>query len=199
MSETPPKARDEIGPASADAEDAPRVYEAKIRAEYDDADSAAGATAPSWSGDPLAGVLVVKGQPGPAERAGEPPFTGEDGEALRKALGALGMPAAFLGVYAGGTSIDAKAAEERLAVQIASADPAVVIAADGTAAQIVARVLGIAAPPFGRVVDADGRMFVALEGFEKALADEAAKKRAWQQLKSLREGARSEGRAAGKA
>ncbi|MDR3136863.1 MAG: hypothetical protein LBU07_05590 [Coriobacteriales bacterium] len=48
---------------------------------------------PYLQGDSLGDVLVLKGRPGPAEDARQPPFSGADGPALHTALVALGWKA----------------------------------------------------------------------------------------------------------
>lgn len=164
------------------------MYDAKVRAELADADYAAGLTAPSWSGVPLASIVAVKGVPGEAERAGEPVLSGADGEALRKALAALGEDTELLAVLS--RSAKPEGDRERLRVQLASADPSVVIALDAAAAADVSEAFGVGGLPFGEPVRLAGTVLLAVDGLEESLGDESRKKRVWRQLQSLR-GARS--------
>ncbi len=139
---------------------------------------------PTPRGAPDGRVLLVKGEPSERDLAAGEAMAGRDGEALDSAFEALGWGAdALLRVCAGPLGA------ERLRAVVEAADPDVVVALDPQAAGHVASSLGLEALEAGRLVTASGRRVLAVEPFERALADEAVKRRVWAQLKSLaREG-----------
>ncbi|MDZ4168706.1 MAG: uracil-DNA glycosylase family protein [Coriobacteriia bacterium] len=162
-------------------------YEAKARAELAAADALApGADTVRWSGDPLASVVVVKGSPGPAEACGGPALSGADGEALHKALEALGWdpPLAFMTLSSPISGLDDGARAARLRLQVEAIDPRVVIALDAVAADDLARAFEIPSLKAGSPVVSDGRRIVVLSGFEASLGDERLKRTVWRELKA---------------
>ncbi len=163
------------------------LHEARARAELAAADALCpGADTVAWSGDLLAEVVLVKGMPGPSEAAGDAALSGADGEAILKALAALGWDPqqVFATVSRPQAGLDPARCAQRVHAQIEAIDPQVVVALDPIAAADVATGLGV--PPLhpGREVRIGGRRIVALEGFESVLSDESAKRRVWTQLKT---------------
>jgi hypothetical protein len=141
------------------------------------------------AGCPETLVLVIKGQAGAAEAGGGKPFSGPDGEALDKALSALGWSAGgWLGVLLTAPGLEPLSAEQlRLLCEIV--DPLLIIALDEVARQSLRE--AFARPRPGLAADFEpgarsqmlGRVFVSVDGFESSLADQAAKQRCWAQLK----------------
>jgi hypothetical protein len=155
------------------------------------------------SGSPLAVVLVVKGQPGVAETAGQPPFAGVDGEALAKALLALGWgedrkavhsnltDAAALGVLLRPVgALPLTALELRELIEIV--DPVTVVALDQAARTALVEAFSSSESGFlaefssGTAQMVLGRRFVSVDGFEASLADSHKKQLAWAQLKQAK-------------
>jgi len=165
-----------------------RIYEAKVLAEL----TAATAAEPveprgdrSWSGDPLARTMLVKGEPGPAERAGGEVLSGEDGDAARKALAALGLlEHGLFATLSRPAASDPQARVSRLLRQVEAVDPRVLVALDATAAEDVAAALGIRLE-VGRPQHHRGRVVLAVDDFAASLADEDRKRRVWLQLRTL--------------
>ncbi|HET6352180.1 MAG TPA: hypothetical protein VFG89_08635 [Coriobacteriia bacterium] len=175
-------ARADESPEKLDA-----LYAAKASAEVAAADRLApGSDTVASSGALIAEVALVKGLAGPAEASGGRALSGADGEALAKALAALGHnpEAAFRTLSRPDSSVDADARAARLRGQLEAVDAPLVIALDAQAAEDVAAAFGIPVPPFGTAVVACGRRIVAIDGFEASLEDEGAKKRVWQQLRA---------------
>lgn len=165
------------------------LYEAKVRAELAEADQLLpGADRVAWSGAVLADVVVVKGLDGPAEASGGEALSGADGEALAKALHALGWPqgVSFHTVSRPIPGCDEGAVVRRLRLQIEAVDPALLIALDAQAADDVARAFGVKRPKFGEALTVNGRRFVAVDGFEDSLVDESHKRRVWKHLQAAR-------------
>lgn len=163
------------------------LFEAKVRAELALADAAApGSDTVRWSGEVLASVAAVKGRPGPAEASGGAALSGADGDALIRALEALGWapPVAFATLSRPADGIDESALTERLRLQIEAVDPRVVIALDEVAAADLSTAFGIRSLDVGEAVMASGRRFVAVGGLEAALGDERTKRMVWRQLKN---------------
>lgn len=162
------------------------LHEARAAAELAAADAVApGSDRVAWRGSLLAGVMLVKGLPGPAEASGGAAMSGADGEALGKALEALGWCGtdAFFTLSRPDPDIDAVRRAERLRLQAETVDPQVVVALDTEAAVDLAHAFGLPGLKPGRVAVAGGRRLVAVDGFEASLGDERAKRRVWMQLK----------------
>lgn len=162
-----------------------QAYRAKARAELERADAIApGAVA--WWGDELAEIVAVKGLASEADLEAGRAGAGEE-EPLRKALDVLGLAgsAVLFTVARPGARISARRVRARLALQVESVDPRIVLALDAEAAVAIAEALGTQPLPPGRPVTRQGRLYVALDGFEASLGDEARKKRVWAQLKAL--------------
>lgn len=173
------------------------AYEAKARAELDDADALLGlrlgARSKSahgsrmWSG-PVLGprIAFVIATPAPA--------AGPDGlldattaDAAFKAADALGAgPAGAFTIAsrpAGSGSATARARRLRLAIE--AVDPLVVIALDAAAAADVAAAFGLDGLPVGCPARAAGRVLGSAGEFAGSLTDAAAKARAWSAMKAI--------------
>jgi len=165
------------------------LFVARAKAELAAADALApGSDAVAPSGALLAEVAAVKGLAGPAEATGGAALTGPDGEALRKALEALGWDPAsiFATLSRVEPGMAAERRSDRLRIQIEAVDPRLVLALDAEAAADVAEAFGIAEPGFGESVRILGRRIVAVDGLEASLSDPARKRRVWEQLKAAK-------------
>lgn len=161
---------------------------AKVRAELALADDGLPEAAVGmWAGDLFPAVALVKGEPGAAERAGGAVLGGADGEAVVKALTALGMDGAGIWrtLSRPAPEVLPERAAARLSLQLAAVDPTIVIALDATAAFDAAAALEVVVPPFGVPVAARGVVLLAVDGFEASLADEGRKREIWRQLRGL--------------
>ncbi|MBE0417952.1 MAG: hypothetical protein IBX63_09330 [Coriobacteriia bacterium] len=164
------------------------IYAEKALAEFAAADRVApGSDGVKWSGDLFAEVVLVKGEPGPAEVSGGAALSGPDGVAARKALETLGFDqdSVFATVAHPEAGIDPDLLRERLVIQVEAVDPTVVVALDATATAEVAAAFSLGALPYGTGVRAGGRTFVAVDGLEASLADERAKRRVWRQMQAI--------------
>ncbi len=174
-----------------EAPDLEGIYAAKIHADLIEAEQILGLTGDGcFVGSMFAQVMLVKGIPGPAESTGGKPFSGVDGEAVHKALTALGFdPANSFKTLArpSGNAHPDDAVASRLRLQIEAVDPFWIFALDRTAATDVALALGIDVPGFGRPVHIRDRVVLAVDGFEEALGDESRKRVIWGQLRKVTE------------
>ena len=164
-------------------------FVARAKAELAAADALApGSDAVPTDGALFAEVVAVKGLAGPAEATGGAALSGADGEAVRKALAALGWdPQAVLGTLSRPEpGIPAERRADRLRLQIEAVDPALVLALDAEAAVDVAEAFGIATPAFGAQVRVLGRRVVAVDGMEASLAEPARKARVWRQMQAAK-------------
>jgi hypothetical protein len=169
-------------------EELAEAYAARVAAELVRADSELpGSDSVAASGDASASVLLVKGEPGPAEIGGGRALAGADGEAIAKALGALGRDAAD--TYAVLSRPVTDPPQERVTARlrriIEVCDPRWVVALDPRAAHDVALALGMDPPPPGEPTIGIGRTVLALDGLEASLADDSLKRKVWSQLKAL--------------
>lgn len=177
------------GPADTEAslERLDELFREKARAEVDAAERlVSGADVVRGQGDLLADVLLVKGDPGPADTAKKRALAGEDGVAIGRALDALGMSRAR---YAMCTRVGA-AGKKRLArvrLLAEAIDPRIVILLDVQAAEDFAAAFGLEAPSPGVVTRMLGRDVLAVDGFEASLADEKRKRVVWTQLRALKQ------------
>lgn len=144
------------------------------------------------AGNAFSQVLLLKGEP---EKASAELLSGEDGAALRAALGALGyVPEDWVGlssVSADGTML----VPGTLRLAIATLDPNTVIALDEPAAAALREAfaeelaslesLEEATLQPGFVARVLGMRFIALGGFEESLSDTKAKQRMWARLKQV--------------
>ncbi|MDY0088115.1 MAG: hypothetical protein RBS78_06185 [Coriobacteriia bacterium] len=164
-----------------------QLYHAKIRAELAAADKMApGSDAVACAGDLFAEVFVAKGEPGPAEASGGAALSGPDGEAVRKALAALGFDpdSVYATLVRPAAGIDETLLLTRLRAQVEAIDPWLVLALDGVAAADIAGAFGLGKLAFGKRILAGGREFVAVDGLEASLIDVRAKRRVWSQLQA---------------
>lgn len=162
-------------------------HEARVKAELAAADAMLpGSDAVPSTGARFASLVAVKGLPGPAEASGKAAMSGADGEAVRKALSALGWDtdSLFYVLSRPGSSTDAPRRAARLRLQIEAVDPEFVLAVDAEAAADVAEALGLEHARFGMLQRVGGRRILACDGLEASLTDASRKKRVWSQLKS---------------
>jgi hypothetical protein len=163
-----------------------RLYREKARAEIAAADrEVRGASAVAYSGDELADVLLVTGVPSAADAEAGRALAGAAGEAIGKALDALGLSPrrGALSSRAGSGSGPARA--RRLSLAIEAVDPRVVVALDADAAADLARAFDVPALAPGAPVTVRGRVALATDDFAASLGDERAKRRVWRELKAL--------------
>lgn len=162
------------------------LHEGRAKAELAAADRLApGSDRVPPRGALLAEIAVVKGLPGPAEATGGAAMSGADGEALRKALEALGWAegGVFYTLSRPEPGMEPERAADRLRLQLESVDPRVIVALDTEAAADLAEAFGCAPPAPGAPVRVLGRQLVAVSGFETSLSDPKAKQRVWAELK----------------
>jgi hypothetical protein len=162
-------------------------HEARARAELTAADAQVpGSDTVPWAGALIAQIVVVKGLAGPAEAAGGPALSGADGEAVTKALEALGWPAdtAFFTLSRPEPTASPESIAARIRGHIEAVDPIVVVALDAEAAEDVARAFGLRRLAAGETVTVAGRRVVAVDAFEAALSDETQKRKVWTQLRA---------------
>jgi uracil-DNA glycosylase len=175
------------GSAACSAEELRSLFEKKARAELAEADRLVpGADAVLWRGSLLPQLALVKGLPGPAEASGQPALSGADGEAVDKALIALGHdPAtAFRMLSRPLPDADFATCAERLRLQIEAVDPLLVIALDAIAGEDLSRAFGLSRLRFGDRVTVSGRDLVAIDGLEASLVEPSSKRRVWNQLRA---------------
>lgn len=163
------------------------LHEARALAELSAADALVpGSDAVAWRGALMASVVVVKGLPGPAEASGKPALSGADGDAVQKALAALGHDPAtvFYTLTRPVSGSDERHRIARLRLQLEAVDPELVVAVDADALADLATALGFQVPKFGIAITAGGRRIVACDGLEASLSDSKHKLRVWAQLKA---------------
>jgi hypothetical protein len=174
-------------PAKPTPEQLLREFEDRAAAELTAADALApGSDAVAWRGALLARVAVVKGMPGPAEASGGTALSGADGEAVTKALVALGYDAdeVFFTLSRPEIGLEPAPRAERLRIHMEAVDPELILGLDAEAAADLAEAFGIAAPRFGTATRVLGRRVVVVDGLERSLGDERLKRRVWHQLKA---------------
>ncbi len=153
------------------------------------------------AGNACSPIVLVKGDLDDAERAGGELAAGPDGAALRKALGAIGYAPEDFCVLASvaGTGDGAVATGEGLPCELfreaLEAFTEAVLLLDDRAADTMRETYAdmlVAIDDFdtamlkpGLVAHVQGRRVLALDGFEAALTDKAAKQRMWAYIKQL--------------
>ena len=160
-----------------------RLYVEKTRAELDDLTSLGIVVV----GNAFSSVLLVKGQPGEAERAGGSLLSGADGTALRAALLKLGYaPEDWCGM-ACWLKTGEQLSPEQLRLAVATLDPATLVACDLTAAELVrnAYLDGLLGLELGRVSMVRGMRVLNLGDFEAALQSMDTKQVMWARLKQI--------------
>jgi hypothetical protein len=163
------------------------LFLARAQAELAAADSAApGSDAVAWRGALMAQVAAVKGLAGPAEASGGSAMEGADGEALLKALEALGWERdeVFFTLSRPEPGLDGAVLTDRLRLQIEAVDPELVLALDADAAVDLAEAFGVEPLLPGVPMRVLGRRLLAVDGFEASLGNEKRKRAAWEQLKA---------------
>lgn len=144
------------------------------------------APAAAWTGDPMAAVALVKGVPGPAEVSGGDVLSGPDGEAVAKALAALGYSGTVFATLSRSDGAHAsEGAPVRLREQIEAVEPDLVIALDGAAAEDLSIAFGCPLLEPGHPLRVPGRTLLALSGMEASLGDEQRKAAVWAEFRSL--------------
>jgi CheY-like chemotaxis protein len=165
------------------------LHESRARAELTAADALApGSDRVMWRGALLAEVAVVKGLPGPAEATGGAALSGADGDAITKALEALGWgpERVFFTLSRPEPGMDPTRAADRLRLQLEAIDPLAIVALDAEAAADLVQAFGCEPLVPGVASRVLGRSLVALSGFEAALAEPKAKQRVWGELKAAK-------------
>ena len=166
-----------------------RAYLDKAAAEID----ALVARGVVMGGNAFSQVLLVKGEPSEAERAGAEPLSGADGKALRASLARLGYAPEdwewMLGADESGAPLDPALAR----AAVCALDPAILICCDEAAAGVLREAyadelseiesLEEALLVPGVVSRVLGMRVLNLGGFEAALADPHEKQVMWARLK----------------
>lgn len=147
-------------------------------------------------GNAFSSVLLVKGDPGEAERAGGELLSGKDGTALHAALQALGYaPEDWVAMATWGSR--GEVLDSSLLRQaVAALDPATLVVCDDFAAEavrnafaddlvVLADFMDASLEP-GRVVQVCGMRVLNLGGFEAALGSDHEKQVRWAWLKQIR-------------
>ena len=146
------------------------------------------------AGNACSPIVLVKGDLDEAERA--------DGAALRKALGAIGYApedfcvlASVAGAGDGTVAVGHALPCELFREALEALDPEAVLLLDNSAADMMRETYAdmlVAIEDFdtamlkpGLVAHVQGRRVLALDGFEAALTDKAAKQRMWAYIKQL--------------
>jgi len=177
---------------TADTTGGSELWRAKLAAEVERAESLVRGSQRVASSPPAySAALVVKGRPSSEDEAAGRAFAGPDGEAIRKALAALGIPGEpFLAVTrpTAEASRDLDAVARRIRELAHAVEAELVLALDPVAADDVARAFGSEGLKPGETVDVPGFRLLATNDFAAALADERAKRAVWRQLKALTKG-----------
>ena len=151
------------------------------------------------AGNACSPIVLVKGDLDEAERSGGELAAGADGAALRKALGAIGYAPEDFCVLASVAGAGDGAGEalpcELFREALETLDPEAVLLLDNSAADVMRETYAdmlVAIDDFdtamlkpGLVAHVQGRRVLALDGFEAALTDKAAKQRMWAYIKQL--------------
>ena len=177
----------QVAKASDATGDLARLYHTKAVAELGCADRLVpGSDLIRWRGQPIAQVAVVKGMRGPAEASGNAAVSGADGQALERALAALGFDVEQVFYTLSAAVPDANPADRaaRIRLVLEAVDAPLVIALDECAAGDIARALSAQAPKPGVLAPMFGRHVLVLSGFEASLSDEKAKRRVWKELRA---------------
>ena len=154
------------------------------------------------AGNACSPIVLVKGDLDEAERSGGELAAGADGAALRKALGAIGYApedfcalASVAGAGDGTVAVGEALPCELFREALEALDPEAVLLLDNSAADAMRETYAdmlVAIDDFdtamlkpGLVAHVQGRRVLALDGFEAALTDKAAKQRMWAYIKQL--------------
>ncbi|MEE0377056.1 MAG: hypothetical protein UDV71_01315 [Collinsella sp.] len=154
------------------------------------------------AGNACSRIVLVKGDLDDAERSGGELAAGADGAALRKALGAIGYApeefcvlASVAGAGDGAVTVGHALPCDLFREALEALDPEAVLLLDNSAADVMRETYAdmlVAIDDFdtamlkpGLVAHVQGRRVLALDGFEAALTDKAAKQRMWAYIKQL--------------
>ena len=147
------------------------------------------------AGNACSPIVLVKGDLDEAERSGGELAAGPDGAALRKALGAIGYAPEDFCVLASVAGVGDGLPCELFREALEALDPEAVLLLDDRAADTMRETYAdmlVAIDDFdtamlkpGLVAHVQGRRVLALDGFEAALTDKAAKQRMWAYIKQL--------------
>jgi len=175
------------GAVEAGGSGARLLAEAKVRAELSAADALyPGADAITGSGAITPTVVIVKGEPGEADLAAGVALAGADGDAVRKALDALGVDGTSFAVCSRpAPGVSGEAAADRLRLIIEALDPSLVIALDRVAASDTSSAFSSPELVFGSPLRVGGRVLLAVDDLEGSLTD-GRKAEVWQQFRGLR-------------
>lgn len=183
--------REQGGGMISSREDRRDRYVAKARAELESLAS----QGVLMTGNAFSSVLLLKGEPTEDERAGGRLLSGEDGDALRAALQALGYAPEDWAGLATWDEGGAPLSEGLLREAICALDPATLIVCDHAAADRIREVYAselLDARSEEQPVLADGKLTVvagmralSLGGFAAALASKHEKQVMWHRLKKL--------------
>lgn len=153
-------------------------------------------------GNGFSPIVLVKGELNEAERAGGALLAGADGTALRSALSAIGYApedfcvlSAVLGEGDTSCAPGSLLSPELFREALEALDPEAVLLLDNTAADVMRETYADALAAIesfesamltpGLVVRVLGRRVLALDGFERALAEPREKQRMWAYIKQL--------------
>lgn len=141
-------------------------------------------------------IVLVKGELNEAERAGGELLAGADGTALRACLSKLGFAPEDFCALACSTKDGEPLGNDLFREALEALDPEAVIVLDNTARDLLRETYAdalVAIDDFdtamlkpGLVAHVLGRRVLALDGFEAALSDKAAKQRMWAYLKQIK-------------
>ena len=154
------------------------------------------------AGNACSPIVLVKGDLDDAERSGGELAAGADGAALRKALGAIGYApedfcvlASVAGAGDGAVAVGHALPCDLFREALEALDPEAVLLLDNSAADVMRETYAdmlVAIDDFdtamlkpGLIAHVQGRRVLALDGFEAALTDKAAKQRMWAYIKQL--------------
>lgn len=140
-------------------------------------------------------IVLVKGELNEAERAGGELLAGADGTALRACLAKLGFAPEDFCALACSTKDGEPLSNDLFREALEALDPEAVIVLDDAARDLLRETYAdalVAIDDFdtamlkpGLVAHVLGRRVLALDGFEAALSDKAAKQRMWAYLKQI--------------
>ena len=134
-----------------------------------------------FAGNLFPRVLFIKANLSDEEKQSGDLLCGSDGEALEKALIALGFPPQSWAALS--VSEQTPIAEFRILLE--ALDPHQAVLLDKPAARFISLILDCPAFALDAVRYEGGRAYVALEGFASSLDSAEAKRREWTRLKML--------------
>jgi len=171
-------------PRMSDAGELQTLYEAKARAELGDADAIAGARPGAWTGEVMAAVALVVGEPGDPTGT---PLRGVASEAVAKALTALGFLEGSAFVISSRPRDEAgdEALVGRLRLALEAVDPTLVMALDAQGARDLSAAYDLPELSAGRPVGSLGRTFGYAGEFVASLGDDSAKAPVWGAMKAI--------------